>query len=390
MILKPGGSGMEILAALAGTTLIAVILLEGFEIIILPRRVTRRFRFSRHFFTFLWHAGKIIVSAFAPTKFRETWLSFYGPLFIIVMLSVWVLGLILGFAMLYWGTGSSLRAADGSTGFINDLYLSGTTFFTLGLGDVVPSTTVARILTVTEAGLGFGFLALIISYIPALNQSFSRREVNISLLDARAGSPPSAAEMLHRHYSKHGTYALRQLLEEWERWSAEFLEDHLSYPVLAYFRSQHDNQSWLSALTAILDTCALVMVGPEGACKRQAELTFAMARHAMVDLCLVFVQQPSKPTHDRLPQDKLAELRANLKAVGLKLQDGEPARQRLLELRMMYEPYANALASYFMITLPPWLPTRTRRDNWQVIVWDEDDEHGHRNTQGEHEESEHF
>jgi hypothetical protein len=306
------------------------------------------------------------------------------------MMGVWVLGLILGFALLYWSTGSSLRAADGSTGFINDLYLSGTTFFTLGLGDVVPSTTLARILTVGEAGLGFGFLALVVSYIPALNQSFARREVNISLLDARAGSPPSAAEMLHRHYSKHGTYALRQLLEEWERWSAEFLEDHLSYPVLAYFRSQHDNQSWLSALTAILDTCALVMVGPEGACKRQAELTFAMARHAMVDLCLVFARQPLKPAHDRLTPENLAELSANLRAVGLKLQDGEPAREKLLELRMMYEPYANALAAYFMITLPPWLSARTRRDNWQVIVWDKNEEASRRTDQGEHEDGEHF
>ena len=115
---------------------------------------------------------------------------------------------------------------------------------------------IGRFLVAIESGMGFAFLALVIAYLPALNQSFSRREVSISLLDARAGSPPTASEMFRRHGHDHGMEALRQLLHEWERWSAELLEGHLSYPVLAYFRSQHDNQSWLAALTAILDTCA--------------------------------------------------------------------------------------------------------------------------------------
>ena len=196
--------------------------------------------------------------------------------------------------------------------------------------------------------------------------------------------------MLHRHYSRHGTYALRQLLEEWERWSAEFLEDHLSYPLLAYFRSQHDNQSWLSALTAILDTCALVMAGPESACKRQAELTFAMARHAMVDLCMVFARQPLRTAHERLTHDKLVELRTILRTAGLKLHEDQHAYERLLEFRMMYEPYAKALAAYFMITLPPWLPARKRKDNWQVVVWEDGDAAGRHADHHEHDGNYHF
>lgn len=213
--------------------------------------------------------------------------------------------------------------------------------------------------------MGFAFLALVIGYLPALNQSFARREVSISLLDARAGSPPTASEMLRRHGDEGGLEALRQLLHEWERWSAEFLEGHLSYPVLAYFRSQHDNESWLAALTAILDTCALVMSGSECPCKRQAARTFAIARHALVDLCLVFRTVPRIAEHDRLPPKTLAELQATVAAAGIKLDEGEAAGVKLVELREMYEPYIHALAAYFQIGIPPWIDSERRRDNWQ-------------------------
>src|SRR5262249_56174831 len=127
---------------------------------------------------------------------------------------------------------------------------------------------------------------------PVMWGSFSKGEVDICLVDAGAGTPPTGGELLRRHRYKNGQEALHDLLKDWERWSAELMESHLSYPVLAYFRSQHDNQSWVASLTAILDTCALVLVGVEGACQRQAELTFAIARHAVVDLSQVFGTPP--------------------------------------------------------------------------------------------------
>ena len=305
---------MAIVAAIFGATLVLWVLWEGFETVVLPRRVTRRFRFTRLFYRRTWLPWARMVSSFVPTRRRETWLSVFGPLSLFLLMSIWVGGLITGFALLHWSTGSALLTRDGSAGFFTDLYLSGTTFFTLGLGDVVPRSTLACLLVVFESGMGFGFLALVIGYLPGLNQSFARREVSISLLDARAGSPPTASEMLHRQGQERGMEAVRELLHEWERWSAELLEGHLSYPILAYFRSQHDNQSWLAALTAILDTCALVMAGLEGPCKRQAELTFAMARHAVVDLSLVFRTKPREPKPERLSPEKLAELRVLLLA----------------------------------------------------------------------------
>ncbi len=163
--------------------------------------------------------------------------------------------------------------------------------------------------------------------------------------------------------------ALRQLLHEWERWSAELLESHLSYPVVSFFRSQHDNQSWLAALCTILDACALVMAGLEGACERQAELTFAIARHAVVDLAQIFITAPRPPKKDRLPPEDLARLRAELAKAGLRLRQGQEADNRLIELRSMYEPHVHALAEYLHLTVPTWIPTGKAADNWQTSPW---------------------
>ncbi|MHB8203223.1 MAG: potassium channel family protein [Desulfomonilaceae bacterium] len=361
---------MKILIAILGGSLLLLVLWDAFETIILPRRVTRRIRLTRLFYRYTWLAYSAIGSSLLAAKRREGYFSFYGPLSLLALVGVWALGLIIGFGCLHWAGGSGLNTPDSQQNFITDLYLSGTTFFTLGLGDVSPGTTLARFLVVLEAGMGFAFLALIIGYVPPLNQSFSRREVSISLLDARAGSPPTAAELLLRHRDSYGMEALQELLHEWELWSAEFLEIHLSYPVLAYFRSQHDNQSWLAALTTILDSTSLVVTGVEGACQRQAQRTFAMARHAVVDLAIIFQTPPLEPERDRLSATELAHLRSTLAASGLRLSEGDDANRKLGELRDMYEPYICALSKYFCITLPPWMHEFAHRDNWQMSVWE--------------------
>lgn len=362
-------SQLEIAAFVLGTGLIALVLWDAFETIILPRRVTRRFRLTRLFYRYTWLLYSGLSSSSSPTRRQDAYLSFYGPLSLLTLVVLWAIGLVAGFAFLHCAFGAGVNDPHGTPDFFTDLYLSGTTFFTLGLGDVTPRAAVPRALVVIEAGTGFAFLALIIGYLPSLNQSFSRREVSISLLDARAGSPPTAAQMLLRHSGQNGLHSLEELLHEWELWAAEFLEIHLSYPVLAYFRSQHDNQSWLAALTAILDTSALAMVGIEGACQRQAKRTFAMARHAVVDLAIVFDSPPHQPHGDRLSPTELERLREVLTAGGLRLNGGLEADQKLRELRTMYEPYVYSLAGYFRMTLPPWLFQLDLRDNWEMSAW---------------------
>jgi hypothetical protein len=282
---------------------------------------------------------------------------------------VWAVGLVISFGMMQYGAGSALNISGQTPSLMTDLYLSGTTFFTLGLGDVVPRSSLARLLVVSEAGFGFGFLAAIIGYLPFIYSSFGEREINISMLDSRAGTPPTAGELLRRHAFDGGHEALQELLKDWELWSAQLLESHLSYPVLAYFRSQHDNQSWIASLTAILDTCSLTMAGIGDACAKQAELTFAIARHAVVDLAQVFSAAPRPLPEDRLPPAELTRLRVNLDKHGMRLLDTPEADLKLLELRAMYEPYVYALANHLSQTLPPWIPIKKGKDNWQTTAW---------------------
>ena len=358
-------------AFVAGAALFLIVLWDAFEAIILPRRVTRKFRLTRLFFRSTWRTWKFFVNLIPARKTREALLGFYGPMSLLLLIGVWAVGLVLGFGLMQYGTGSALIASGSSPGFWTDLYLSGTTFFTLGLGDVIPRSGLARALVVTEAGFGFGFLASIIGYLPFIYGSFSQREVNISLLDSRAGTPPTAGELLLRHSYEGGEEALRELLKDWELWSAELMESHLSYPVLAYFRSQHDNQSWIASLTAILDTCVLLKVGIDDACTRQAELTFAIARHAVVDLSQVFGTAPKALPHERLTNADLARIRGTLAQHGLKLKDGEDADRKLTAMRGMYEPYIFALANYLGQSLPPWIPQKKGKDNWQTTAWGE-------------------
>jgi hypothetical protein len=357
----------------AGLALFLIVMWDAFEAIILPRRVTRKFRLTRLFYRSTWRTWKLLVNIIPVRKSREALLGFYGPLSLILLIAVWAVGLVLGFGLMQFGTGSALTltSAGPHPGFWTDLYLSGTTFFTLGLGDVVPRSGLARALVVAEGGFGFGFLAAIIGYLPFIYGSFSQREVNISLLDSRAGTPPTAGELLRRHSYVGGQQALRELLKDWELWCAELMESHLSYPVLAYFRSQHDNQSWIASLTAILDTCALVKVGIDDACERQAELTFAIARHAVVDLSQVFGTEPKALPHERLSPAQLTHIRDTLAQQGLKLKDGEEADRKLIALRAMYEPYIFALATYLNQNLPPWIPQKKGKDNWQTTAWGE-------------------
>src|SRR6202047_2696596 len=297
-----------ILPAVAGFLIIAGILLEAFETIVLPRRVTRRFRLTRLYYRILWVPWRKLAHLVKSSKSREGFLSYFGPLSLLGLFALWAAMLIMGFGLLYF---SNARVDQTHPTLEPCFYLSGTTFFTLGLGDVTPHTAAERVLAVCESGLGFGFLALVLSYLPVIYQAFSRREVAIVLLDARAGSPPTATELLRRHAGIHGLAALERLLRDWERWGAELLESHVSYPVLTYFRSQHNNESWLSALTAMLDTSALVISGAEGACQRQARLTFAMCRHAIVDLAQVFSAAPLAQAANRLSASELVLLRAS-------------------------------------------------------------------------------
>jgi hypothetical protein len=353
-------------AVIAGILLIAIVLWDAFETIILSRRVSRKFRLARLFYRMTWTPWRAIALRMRPGNRRENYLGIYGPLSLIFLLATWAFALIVGFSLRSWGLDSAIAAPPGLDGFFAHFYMSGTTFFTLGFGDVTPLTRSGRLFSVIESGMGLAFLAMVISYLPTLSQAFSRRESNIALLDARAGSPPTAAELLRRHVGDDESLA--DLLDEWERWSAEVLESHVSFPVLAYYRSQHDNQSWVSALTTILDTCALVIVGKEGRVAGVARVTFAMARHAVVDLAQIFSPRKITIGENRLHAMELVRLRERLAESSIEILPTRDSETRLAELRAMYEWHAEALSRYLVMPLPAWTPPAGAPDNWQTMA----------------------
>jgi hypothetical protein len=148
------------------------------------------------------------------------------------------------------------------------------------------------------------------------------------------------------------------------------MESHLSFPVLCYFRSQHDNQSWLAALTTVLDTCALLISCAEGALQWQSRLTFAISRHALVDLAQVLHIPPKHPPSERLSEDDFEQLRALLASAGVALCASAAAEQKLRHLRAMYEPYINGFSERLLMPYPAWKVAAGPADNWKTSAWE--------------------
>lgn len=359
---------MDRVAIVAGILLVVLVLWDTFETIVLSKTVQRRYTLTVLFYGVLWQVWKFLVRR--TSAFRTWVLVSYGPISLLLLIVTWASILIFGFAFINFGL-ATLKESS----FYDYLYFSGVTFVTLGYGDVVPHDRWGHFLSVVEGGTGFGFLAIVIGYLPVLYNAFSKREAQITLLDARAGSNPSAGELLRRHGRAGAMASLEDLLKQWEYWSAVQLEAYLSYPIFAYYRSQHDDQSWLTALTCIMDTCSLISLGFEDETQPwvkplrfQADLTFAMARHVVVDLAYIEGIAPVKRPWDRLDERSWARLQEDLRSAGIPLRQGREAR--LAGRRSMYEGYVVALARDLFYTVPSWVGDPESVDHWQVSAWD--------------------
>ena len=354
---------ITLLLAFAALTLIVIVLQDAFEVMLLPRRISRHVRMARLYFRGMWTVWTACARGFSSGARREHFLSVFGPLSMVVLFALWGFGLIVGFGVLEW----CLETPAHPSALTEQIYMSGVTFFTLGYGDVVPHSGITRALSVLEAGLGLGFLAMVIGYLPVLYQLFSRREAHVIQLDVRAGTPPTACTLLVRHSDAGGLAKLDELLREWEVWGSELLESHLSYPMLVFYRSQHDSQSWLAALAAVIDTCALLLVGLEDVPPLQARMTFTMGRLVIVELARSFRINPSRyDGDDRLPEEAYLQLVDTIKTAGLGWTEAADAQATLAALRATYEPLLDGLANRLLLSLPPWMSSGTSSDNWQV------------------------
>ncbi len=355
---------MKYAAALTALLGLGLVLQDAFEVMLLPRRVSRKYRLTRLYFRLAWSAWAGIAARLPKGPRREGFLSVFGALSMIALFAAWSAALILGFGVLHWALQPAGPHAPSPLS--EQIYLSGVTFFTLGYGDIVPHSAAGRFTAVVEAGMGLGFIAVVIGYLPVLYQFFSRREAHVILLDGRAGSPPTATTMLSRHAEAGSLNSLNDLLRDWEMWGAELLESHLSYPMLVFYRSQHDNQSWLAALTAVMDTCALILVGVADLRPLQARMTFTMARQVVVEMARSLGVEPSRYAGvDRLPPDVFARMLEVFDAAGLVWNGGPEARELLASLRATYEPLLDGLGLRLMLPLTEWIAAEDAADHWQ-------------------------
>jgi hypothetical protein len=333
------------------------VLWDGFASVVLPRTVDPKRRLSSRLTRWSWRLWAAAGRRIPEPGLRLSFLAVYGPLAAMLVLVLWGGLMILAFALIYHGLGPRFQAASGPVGFGTLLYMSGSTFLTLGLGDVTSTDPVGRLFILLEAGSGYTFLALIITYLPLLDQAYGAREVGSLLIHSRAGRPPGALRLLSRYAGADRSEVLRGNLREAERWMAETLQSHLSHPVLAFYRAQHVGQSWLISLATVLDGCALLIVGGDGLLAAQARLTYGIGCRLLEDLTEALGVSVGPRCRVRLAESDLPALLEAAQASGLGLSLGPGTAPELLRLVRRYEGHLVTLADWLVVLLPSWVPS---------------------------------
>jgi hypothetical protein len=333
---------MRVIAAIGGVILIVLLLGEFFVVYLLPRRVRRDPWIARGLTRLLWRPWRGLARRLSAES-ADTVLGFFGPFALIGQLLVWVAGLIVGYALVEYAAVG--HAFGHGLLFSSGLFLS---------AEAASGSTLVHIIGLIEAATAIGVLFVVIGYLPAVYGSFSRREVAVSLLGTRAGSPPAAGVILLRAAGRERWLGLERDLHSWEEWAADLMETHLSYPLLGYYRSQHVNQNWLAALTAMTDVAAFVTAVESDGEVEAAELTYAIGRHALSDLALQYRVKHGEA--DRLTDEQFVELYGIVRdALGNPV-PCDDAKRRLTKLRRAYEPKAKGLSAWLALDLPMWLP----------------------------------
>ena len=347
---------MRWLALPGGILLLTATLLDVFRTLVMPRATRGRLRLARFLFRPMWRPWRWVGLRSKTTAGRERVLATAAPFFFFVELGGWAFLAVLSYALILWSPGF----APGMHGheherFATALYFSGSSLFTIGFGDVV-ATGWTRAIVLAEGATGLGLVAVVIGYLPVLYQAFNRREVGVLLLDARAGSPPSGPELLYRMGGAGASTSLWELFGEWERWAADVLETHLSYPLLAFFRSPHDNTSWVTALGSVLDAATLMLTAVEKEPDERARLLYGTGVHAVEDLFYYFRLTERETEISRQEFEAAME---DLKSVGIPVRPVDEALANFTKKREKYAPRLDALA--VLLAAPPaqWIGDRS-------------------------------
>jgi hypothetical protein len=345
---------IHVAEGLAGAAIVVVMLLDVFQAVIEPRPTGYRFRVSARISRIGWPIWRWAAQRIEDSERRENFLGTFAPLAMIVFLAVWVSGLILGYGLLLHSIRDGLRPP---VGFLGALYFAGTSLLTIGYGDIVPVGASARIVSIVAGASGFGVVAVVTAFLFQIFGAFQQREVYVVTFGTRAGAPPSGVTLLEK-YARLGMMAdLAGVFEEGMRWTAQTLESHLSYPILGYFRSTHDYESWIGTVGALLDATTLLLTtvvdGPFG----HAKLVNDMARHLTHDLADYFRMDTGPAVG--IEREEFDAARRRLAEAGLEVRDADGAWTEFGRLRSTYATALNAMARFWEVPPAEWVGDRS-------------------------------
>jgi Ion channel len=352
-------TAVAVLEFIAGLGLVGWVLNDVFNTVILPRPSPARYRPAGLLTRWSWQFWRRYTEAKNPVK-REQRLGVFAPAIVMILLGLWIVLLIVGFSamLLALGDGVQPRLTDlGSA-----MYFAAISMLTIGYGDYVPVELGSRLVAVAAGGVGLGIVALTITYLFSLYASFQRREVAVVTLDARAGAPPSGITLLETCAGFDSDVELEQVFEAWEKWAAEVLESHLAYPILLFFRSTHDHESWVSAIGAILDATTLLLTTVEGGPRGQARATRALGSHLVEDIgrSFGFLLRDRPRDGAMIERGEFDDARVRLGAAGYALvPDADASWAEFAHLRSEYAGPLNTLARFLEVPPAQWIGDRS-------------------------------
>ena len=347
------GWGAGLAQAAGGLLLIGLVLWDIFQTVVLPRPAPTRVRIARNLIRLTWPLWRWRALQRTSSLDQEKLLGSYAPATVLILLITWILVMVLGFGLVLYSLRDGLEPASD---FGSILYYAGTSLLTIGFGDITATHGLARLVSVVAGGLGLGILALGITYLFSLYGSFQRREILVVRLEARAGAPPSGIRLLESYGAKDLRPGLAAFFLEWEAWAAEVLDSHVAYPILPYFRSSHDNVSWVSSLGAVLDAAALVLTTTEGGPTGEATMVQRVGGHFVEDLSNFFGwRNVPMALVERSEFDAACD---RLKAAGWQIRDQDRAWNAFVSLRSEYAARLNEMALFWVTPPALWIGDR--------------------------------
>jgi len=339
---------LNALAALAGALLVLMVLSDAVGTLMVTRGLPGRWRPTRIFYRGTWRCWRAIGVRIRSSTRQEHFLSLYAPLSLLTLLLIWLAGLTVGWALIFVGQRSELHGA-GDFGSL--VYYSGTALLTIGFGDLTAQSTLLRMLTLLEALTGLGTIALLISFLPALYGAYGRREARLLTLDDPSGERIQPTSLIVLGAPDGDVERLYRFFADWEMWAAELLESHVSFPMLALFRSQHEGQSWITALGVVVDSATMMCALVPGAEVREPYYLHRRGQRALTEIARRLHLAPAGDAGPMVDRERFDVAYARVAKTGISLRPADDAWERLVGLRSTYAATLQELIDF--LVAPP-------------------------------------